>query len=167
MSRTNERIRESRRLAAGLGLSGAALAGLIYFEGMSTRPIEEVAEDAIDGLAVFTVEDADEPAIAVPVAVEVEVAVAEVDVAAPLEPVGPALVVVPDIERMNLRQAAKRVAELGLKLSVRDEYGEKIPRWAWGGYQVRAQHVEAGTEVVPGSTVKAKVREPKRVASGY
>lgn len=168
MSRTNERIRESRRLAAGLGLSGAALAGLIYFEGLSTRAEEWWVEDDVDDLAAFTADDADEPGIVAraPVAEATVVAVAEVEVAAP-EPLGPALVVVPDIERMGVREATKRLAAVGLKLAVRDDYGNKIPRMVWGSYEVRTQKIEAGTEVAPGSTVKAKAREIVRYAAGY
>lgn len=170
MSRTNERIRESRRLAAGLGLSGAALAGLIYFEGMSTRAEAEWDDDRIDDLAAFTVDDADAPAV-VGAAVGGPVVVATVDVvdaaALPAEPLGPALVMVPDIEQMSVRSAAKELAAVGLKLSVRDEYGDRIARELWGEYEIRTQKIEAGAEVTPGSTVKAKARARVRYAAGY
>jgi hypothetical protein len=170
MSRTNERIRESRRLAAGLGLSGAALVGLIYFEGMSTRAEAEWDEDRIDELAAFAVDDDHEP-VAVAAAVGGPLVVATVDeldaAALPAEPLGPALVRVPDIEQMTVRTAAKELAAVGLKLSVRDEYGDRVARELWGEYEVRTQKIDAGSEVTPGSTVKAKAKARVRYASGY
>jgi hypothetical protein len=158
----------------GLGLSGAALVGLIYFEGMPTRAEAEWDDDRIDELAAFAVDDADEPDIVarmpVPVAAAVEVESVEADAAAlPDALMGPALVLVPDIEQMTVRTAAKELAAVGLKLSVRDQYGDRIARELWGEYEVRTQKLDAGTEVAPGSTVKAKARprESVRYASGY
>ncbi|WP_267683875.1 PASTA domain-containing protein [Nannocystis sp. SCPEA4] len=139
---------------------------------MSARAVEEAGEDDLDGLAVFAVDDVEAESVAPVTAVEpmamATVTEAEVDVAAlPVEPLGPALVVVPDIEQMTLRKAAKELAAVGLKLSVRDEYGDAVPRWSWGDYEVRTQKVDAGTEVVPGATVKAKARPLRRLVSGY
>lgn len=53
MSRSNEHVHGSRRLhrALALGLSGAALAGLVYFEGMSARANAEEAAEADEALA--------------------------------------------------------------------------------------------------------------------
>ncbi|WAS96652.1 PASTA domain-containing protein [Nannocystis punicea] len=137
---------------------------------MSARAVEEAGEDDLDGLAVFAVDDFESESVAPVAAVEpiVMATVTEVDLAAlPVEPLGPALVVVPDIEQMTLRKAAKELAAVGLKLSVRDEYGDAVPRWSWGDYEVRTQKVDAGTEVVPGATVKAKARALRRLVSGY
>ncbi len=196
MSRTHEHIHGSRRVrrALGLGLSGVALVGLVYFEGMSARAeaddaaeveLEDVAEDVED------VEEADENDVldANPVALPPSgpaaspaqpaaspadgqlamATVADLDVAAamPIAPPAPALVAVPDIEGMSLRKAKKQLAAVGLKLSVRDAYGEKIPREYWSEYKVRTQRVDAGTEVEAGSTVKVKARYRQRYAMGY
>jgi hypothetical protein len=204
MSRSNEHIHGSRRLhrALGLGLSGAALVGLVYFEGMSARAEAEEA-DAVEevevGLELDEAEveeeiEAEDPAEndvlganpvalppsgpaaapAEPAASPVEgrlamaaVAGAEAGVAMPIAPPAPALVAVPDIEGMSLRKAKKQLAAVGLKLSVRDEYGEKIPREYWSEYKVRKQRLDAGAEVEAGSTVKVKARMRMRYAQGY
>jgi hypothetical protein len=217
MSRSNEHVHGSRRLrrALGLGLSGAALVGLIYFEGLSARAeasaeasladeaedleveageaaveeaaVEEAAVDeaavegerARDGEGLATARDAAkvEPVILPPsgaarpeaaAADQLAVAtIADAAAAMPVAPPAPALVVVPDIEGMSLRKAKKQLAAVGLALSVRDEYGEKIPRDYWGEYKVRTQKLDAGTEVAPGSTVKVKARMRMRYAMGY
>lgn len=97
--------------------------------------------------------------------------VATVDVAAaaamPVEPPVPTLVAVPDLAGMTLRKAKKQLAALGLKMSVRDEYGDRIPREIWQAYKVRSQKIEAGAEVEPGSTVKIKARMRASYAMGY
>jgi hypothetical protein len=204
MSRNNEHIHGSRRLqrALGLGLSGVALVGLVYFEGMSARAEAEEADaieevDAALELDEAEVEDEAEAedvaendvleanpvslppsgpaaAPAEPAASPVEgqlamaaVAVADAGAAMPIAPPAPALVAVPDIEGMSLRKAKKQLAAAGLKLSVRDEYGEKIPREYWSQYKVRTQRLDAGTEVEAGSTVKVKARMRMRYAQGY
>jgi hypothetical protein len=203
MSRTKEHIHGSRRLhrALGLGLSGAALVGLIYFEGMSARAEAEEAEEAIaaEDLASEAAieleddaEEADEAESSVPDANPVALppsgpaasaqpaaspadgrlamgVVADADAAAamPIAPPVPALVAVPDIEGMSLRKAKKQLAAVGLKLSVRDEYGDKIPRSYWSSYKVRKQKLDAGTEVEAGSTVKVKARVRMTYAMGY
>jgi hypothetical protein len=65
MRRSNEHIHGSRRLhrALGLGLSGAALVGLIYFEGVSARA-EAGAEDEeaseLESDAALELDEADE-----------------------------------------------------------------------------------------------------------
>jgi hypothetical protein len=208
MSRTHEHIHGSRRLhrALGLGLSGVALVGLVYFEGMSAHAeaedaaevelaveaaleLEDVAEEAED------VEEADENDVlpANPVALPpsgpaaqpaaspaqpaaspadaqlamASIAGADAAAAMPVAPPAPALVAVPDIEGMSLRKAKKQLAAVGLELSVRDAYGEKIPREYWSEYKVRKQRVDAGTEVEAGSTVKVKARYRQRYAMGY
>ena len=198
----------------GLGLSGAALAGLIYFEGMSARAEgdgdEDRAEDAAE-LEAEAVDELDEPgevdALADPadepenIVREVKpvaaapsgagqgamagspiatpspatdgrlamatLAAADSTSALPAMPPLPALVAVPDIEGMSLRKAKKQLAAVGLKLAVRDEYGEKIPREYWSEYKVRKQKLDAGTEVQAGSTVKVKARVRMRYAQGY
>lgn len=210
MSRSNEHIHGSRRLhrALGLGLSGATLVGLIYFEGVSARAeagsddeeaselesdaaleLDEAdeAEDADDAddavknavLGAGTsalppsggaVERSPSPATATPADGRLAMAtVIEVDTASamPVAPPVPALVAMPDIEGMSLRKARKELKALGLKLSVRDEYGEKVPREYWSGYKVRKQKLEAGTEVAPGSTVKVKARMRADYLMGY
>lgn len=204
MSRIDEHVHGSRRLhrALGLGLSGLALVGLVYFEGMSARAEAEDAVEAEDLAAeleaeVEEAEDADEadeaaknvvpeampmpPPPSGPAASQAEptasptdgrlamAATAELDAAAamPVAPPAPALVAVPDIEGMSLRKAKKQLAAVGLKLAVRDEYGDKIPREYWNEYKVRTQKLDAGTEVAAGSTVKVKARMRMRYAQGY
>jgi hypothetical protein len=202
MSRTHEHIHGSRRLhrALGLGLSGVALVGLVYFEGMSARAEAEdaaeveLAAEAASELEEDVAEDVEEtdengvldanpvalppsgPAAsptqpaASPADAQLAMAtIADVDAAAamPVAPPAPALVAVPDIEGMSLRKAKKQLAAVGLKLSVRDEYGEKLPREYWSEYKVRKQRVDAGTEVEAGSTVKVKARYRQRYAMGY
>lgn len=97
----------------------------------------------------------------------VEAAAVDAAAALPVEPPVPALVAVPDLEGMTLRKAKKQLAALGLKMSVRDEYGDRIPRDIWQAYKVRSQKLEAGTEVEPGSTVKIKARMRASYAMGY
>jgi hypothetical protein len=205
MSRSNEHVHGSRRLhrALGLGLSGLALVGLVYFEGMSARAeaedvveAEDVADEAELELDALADEDADAdaatknlvpepipmpPPPSGPAASPAEPAASPTDgrlamatttaldvaAAMPVSPPAPALVAVPDIEGMSLRKAKKQLAAVGLKLSVRDEYGEKIPREYWGEYKVRKQKLDAGTELAAGSTVKVKARMRMRYAQGY
>lgn len=209
MSRSNEHVHESRRLhrVLALGVSLVALAGLVYFEGVSARAnAEETAEaaeadEALEeaGLDVDDVDEADEadeaendvraakpmraapidavapsgPAVAA-VATPTDERLAmtglpALDAAAmPIAPPAPALVAVPDIEGMSLRKAKKQLAAVGLKLAVRDAYGEKVPREYWYEYKVRTQKIDAGTEVAPGSTVKVKARlRATYAAMGY
>lgn len=208
MSRSNEHVHGSRRLhrALGLGLSGAALAGLVYFEGLSARAEAEdaVAEEALaeEALEVDAeldevaeeLEDAEDAALelenVVPAAspgtqppagpavvsaaspavgqlASAELSALDAAAAMPVAPPAPALVAVPDIEGMSLRKAKKQLAAVGLKLAVRDEYGEKIPREYWSEYKVRKQKLDAGTEIAAGSTVKVKARYRMRYAQGY
>jgi hypothetical protein len=193
MSHENEHVHGSRRLhrALGLGLSGVALVGLVYFESMSARAevddavaaeaeldedaeTAEAAENAVpaatpvslppSGLAASPPEPATPPteeAVAMATTKEVELHTAQ-----PMAPT-PALVAVPNIKGMTLRKAKKQLAAVGLELAVRDAYGEKIPREHWSGYKVRSQRIDAGTEVEVGSTVKVKARERIRYATGY
>lgn len=113
------------------------------------------------------------PAVVAAVATPVDGRLAMADLAAveaaamPIAPPAPALVAVPDIEGMSLRKAKKQLAAVGLKLAVRDEYGEKIPREYWSEYKVRKQRVDAGTEVEAGATVKVKARIRMNYAMGY
>ena len=203
MSHTNEHVHESRRLhrALALGLSGAALAGLVYFEGMSARAgtEDEVVEAAEADEAELELDDEVEaadasendvqpakpvstapsgpapsdPAVVAAVASPADGRLAMADLTAveaaamPIAPPAPVLVAVPDIEGMSLRKAKKQLAAVGLKLAVRDEYGEKIPREYWGEYKVRKQRVDAGTEVEAGATVKVKARVRMNYAMGY
>ncbi|MEM9458925.1 MAG: PASTA domain-containing protein [Myxococcota bacterium] len=92
---------------------------------------------------------------------------AQAEVAAGAIPVAPALVIVPNLRGMSLRKARRTLKEVGLKISVRDSYGDKIPREYWSEYRVRRQKTEAGAEVEPGSRVRVKARERIRAASGY
>jgi hypothetical protein len=185
-----------------LGLSGVALVGLVYFEGMSARAeVEAEAEDAVvdEDFDETTLDEVDEaeaeeqadnvvseanpvalppsgPAVAVaepaasPAAGQLALATvagAAADAVMPVDPPAPALVAVPDIEGMSLRKAKKALAAAGLKMSVRDEYGEKIPREYWSEYKVRKQKLDAGAEVEAGSTVKVKARYRVRISMGY
>jgi hypothetical protein len=183
MSRNNEHFHGSRRLhrALSLALSGVALVGMIYFEGMPARAEADVADVAdvaveLDELDENTIPEASpiasphpapEP-VASPADARLAMATA-VDAAAaiPILPAGPALVAVPDLAGMGLRKAKKELAAVGLKLAVRDEYGDKLPAEDWSEYKVGTQRVEAGTEVVPGSTVKVKAKMLRRYAMGY
>lgn len=207
MSRTNEHVHTSRRLhrALALGLSLAALTGLVYFEGVSARAsaeeaaeVDEALEDealgdeALEG-ELDAVEAAEndvrgaKPVSTAPVDAVAPSGPAVADLATPpagplamtglpavdaavvmpVVPPAPALVVVPDIEGMSLRKAKKQLAAVGLKLAVRDEYGEKIPREYWSEYKVRKQKLDAGAEVEAGSTVKVKARVRQSYAMGY
>jgi hypothetical protein len=198
MSHEYEHVHGSRRLhrALGLGLSGLALVGLVYFEGASARAEadDSVAEGSSDEAELELEElEADEtpenkvpernpvalppsgpaasPAQPATAPVDGRLAMAtlaEADSAAlPVAPPAPALVAVPDIEGMSLRKAKKQLAAVGLKLSVRDEYGDKIPREYWSEYKVRKQKLDPGTELAAGSTVKVKARMRMRYAQGY
>jgi hypothetical protein len=198
MSHEYEHVHGSRRLhrALGLGLSGLALVGLVYFEGASARAEadDSVAEGSSDEAELELEElEADEtpennvpernpvalppsgpaasPAQPATATVDGRLAMAtlaEADSAAlPVAPPAPALVAVPDIEGMSLRKAKKQLAAVGLKLSVRDEYGDKIPREYWSEYKVRKQKLDPGTELAAGSTVKVKARMRMRYAQGY
>jgi hypothetical protein len=196
-----EHIHGSSRLrrALGLGLSGAALVGLIYFEGMSARAeagaedgsaeVDEVDDD-LDGdesaeNSVLRPPVAIPPSGAAPVA---ELASTEVPaedprlamatiaagtlvdgaaVAMPSEPPAPALVAVPDLKGKSLRKAKKQLAALGLEMTVRDGYNEKIPREYWSRYRVRTPKIAADTQVAPGSSVRVKARMLQRYAQGY
>ncbi|PCC73465.1 PASTA domain-containing protein [Nannocystis exedens] len=184
MSRTNEHIHGDRRCALALGLSGAALAGLIYFEGLPAQAeaesavyFETEADEADEAIESISLQP--EPVVAAPAESSIPApaptdtrlamaTVAEADAAAlPVAPPAPALVIVPSIEGLSLHKARKQLAAVGLKLAVRDEYGEKIERAYWSEYEVRKQKVDAGAEVEPGSTVKVKARVRLRYASGY
>jgi len=173
------------------------LAGLVYFEGMSARAgtedevveaaeADEALEDELDDEveAVDATENDVQranpvstapsgPAVEAVVATPADGRLAMADLAAveavamPIAPPAPVLVAVPDIEGMSLRKAKKQLAAVGLKLAVRDEYGEKIPREYWGEYKVRKQKLDAGTEVEAGATVKVKARVRMNYAMGY
>lgn len=175
MGRTNEHIHGGRRRALALGLSGAALAGLIYFEGLPARAeadsavyFEAEADEAIESISLQPPAESSIPA---PAPTDTRLAMATVAEAAaaalPVAPPAPALVLVPSIEGLSLHKARKQLAAVGLKLAVRDEYGDKIERAYWNEYEVRKQKVDAGAEVEPGSTVKVKARVRLRYASGY
>jgi hypothetical protein len=200
MSHEYEHVHGSRRLhrALGLGLSGLALVGLVYFEGASARAEadDSVAEGSSDEaeleLEVEEIHADESPENMVPRPNPVALppsgpaaspaqpatapadgrlamaTLAEADSAAlAVTPPAPVLVAVPDIEGMSLRKAKKQLAAVGLKLSVRDEYGDKIPREYWSEYKVRKQKLDAGTELAAGSTVKVKARMRMRYAQGY
>jgi hypothetical protein len=185
MSRNNEHSHKSRRLhrAVSLGLSGAALAGMIYFEGIPARAeadeadvaiefedvaIDEVPGDTIPEASPIALPPTEPEPVASPADGRLAMAtVVDTAAATPVLPLGPALVAVPDIAGMGLRKARKELAAVGLKLAVRDEYGDKLPAEDWSEYKVGTQRVEAGTEVVPGSTVKVKAKMLRRYAMGY
>ena len=63
---------------------------------------------------------------------------------------------------------ATQLKALGLKISVRDSYNERLPRDIWSEFKVRRQKIEAGTEVTPGTRVRVKARYRSRgYAQGY
>jgi hypothetical protein len=209
MSRTQLGIQGSSRLrrVLGLGLSGAALVGLVYFEGVSARAEGADAREA-SALAdeEWDDEEAEAAQSAVPAAIEapepkaakaaapkpkaakpkpvakpkapapVVLAKADVgaDATAALMPTDPepaepeaTLIVVPDLKGMNLRKARKELKAVGLKLSVRDEWGDKVARDEYRYYKVRSQKIEAGAKVEAGSWVRVKARERYEVFQGY
>lgn len=199
----------------GLGLSAAALAGLVHLESVwahaDAGPDEALAADELDALDELDEEEDDEAVELAPVLAAAEpgrladaeapatgtpagtaaapqaammladasipaataapaaaaVAVVAVEADAEILPQGPALVVVPDLEGMNLRQARKTLKAVGLKLSARDTYNDKIPRDEWWDYEVRRQKIEPGAEVVPGTWVRVKARFEAPAVMGY
>ena len=209
MSHAIEQIHGNRRLRRilGLSLSGAALVGLIYFEGASARAeadeLDEVAEayeqaqveaDELDEDELDENELDEAELNVVPTAIApsgpapaekvahstapasdatlaaandtVAVAIADLPAAQPTEPTI-TLVTVPDLDGLSLYKARKQLKALGLKLSVRDEYKEKLPREYWGGYRVRKQKIEPGAEVKPGTTVRVRARMKRSYSMGY
>jgi len=128
------------RQLLGLGLSGAALAALVYVETVSAHgEVETSAEEWSDtGVDTKT-----------------------------FEALAPALVVVPDLTGMRLRSARRELRALGLRIRVRDSYNDTIPRDYWSDYKVRKQRIEPGTEVTPGAKIRLVARERYRVSQGY
>lgn len=178
MRRNNEHDPRSRHLlhrALGLGLSGAALAGLIYLEGTPARAEADMVDMVDASLELDAAELVPETRpIASPAPADERMAIAtDLDAAAammevmPVGPPAPALVPVPNIAGMGLHKAKKELAAVGLKLAVRDEYGDKIAREDWSIYKVGTQRVAAGVEVEPGSTVKVKAAYRRNTAMGY
>lgn len=187
----------------GIGLSAAALAGLVHFESVWAHadredPAESAAMDELDELdelderapapgefsSLVAVAETTAPlsATLMPAAAESKTPVVvadasavvaaeakvDTDATAGVVPDVVALVTVPDLKGLNLRKARKRLKAVGLKMSVRDSYNERLPREYWSDYKVRRQKIEAGTEVQPGTRVRVKARFKKpRFAKGY
>jgi hypothetical protein len=203
MSREHQpRPRNHRFLRlAGLGLSAAALAGLVHLQSVWAHAdvqaeTDLAASDFFDELEldeleleadqfeaealaeVDALEAAQAKAVALtavamaPTATEVRVALAPapapIVVAAAVVEV-PALVAVPNLGGMSLRAARKELKALGLRMSVRDRYNDRVARDEWSFYKVRGQKIDPGTEVEPGSRVrvKAKIRRSRKFAQGY
>jgi hypothetical protein len=79
----------------------------------------------------------------------------------------PTTVAVPELVGLRLRPAVRELKAAGLRVSVRDEYGERVPVVAWGDYEVEGQKFEPGTEVEPGTWVRMKVVMDANFAEGY
>ena len=86
-------------------------------------------------------------------------------VVSPAEP--PTHAVMPDLSGKSLRAARKELKAAGLKMSVRDNYNQRIDRGDWGMFKVRKQKVQAGAEVELGTRVRVKARMKRRLAKGY
>ncbi|MCA9712550.1 MAG: PASTA domain-containing protein [Myxococcales bacterium] len=192
----------------GLGLSAAALAGLVHLQSVwaqedqqtdadaevwdeteleaeGTAEAEDALEEAAEALSATPDSSASAAAAtptpapasvateAMPVRLADASAVASVEAAvetsteatAPVEVA--VLVAVPDLAGMSLYKARKELKALGLKMSVRDAYNDRLPREYWTGYKVRSQKVEPGTEVEPGSRIGVKARLKRSYAMGY
>jgi len=74
---------------------------------------------------------------------------------------------VPDVEGMSLREASRALKAAGLRVIVRDEYGETIERDVWREFRVRKQTIAAGAVVDPGTWVRLVGRWRYENAQGY
>ncbi len=85
----------------------------------------------------------------------------------PAAPEGPALITVPDLSGMKVGLAVKTLRGLGLRVSIQDEYGDRVYVEEWQAYKVRKQRIEPGTKVEAGSRVRLDAKYRRRFAKGY
>jgi beta-lactam-binding protein with PASTA domain len=78
-----------------------------------------------------------------------------------------ALVVVPDFTTLRVPQARRAARAVGLRLIVRDDFGDPIEASFSPGYRVRSQQVPAGRAVPRGTEVRALAEAPAPIVSGY
>jgi len=88
--------------------------------------------------------------------------------AAAAEPAGEARpsLTVPDFKGKRLSVARREGRKLGLVISARDDYGQRVAADVAPYYRVRRQLTEAGALVDPGAAVEVRVRELES-PSGY
>ncbi|MEM7151469.1 MAG: PASTA domain-containing protein [Myxococcota bacterium] len=171
----------------GLGVSGAALAGLIYVESVSAstdaplpEPEIEVTESTTTtqpaSRAVPTVAALDVGTAAAPVAVAVAPVPATATATAPMAVATTAaantqvaaMVTMPDVVGMKVNEARRELKKLGLVMTVRDSYNDKIPIEYQRDYKVRRQAVDAGTALSEGTWVRVGARQRRmRLPMGY
>ena len=169
---------------AGLGVSAAALAGLVQLQSVWAHP-----DEGDVGLAAQTVDERDdvlEPEQMLAIArtpAQISAAIAGMPVAErqpdtdeppevspqPPEPAEPETVAVPELTTLGVHKAVKALNQAGLKVRVRDESGWRLPADSWRYYRVRSQKVEAGKDVLPGSRIALVVEwDPRKLAArGY
>lgn len=172
---------------AGLGVSAAALAGLVQLQSVWAHP-----DEGDVGLAAQTVDERDdvlEPEQMLAIArtpAQISAAIAgmpaadhqpdtdepsEVSPKPPEspEPSKPETVAVPELTTLGVHKAVKALNKAGLKVRVRDEFGWRLPADEWRYYRVRSQKVEAGKDVLPGSRIALVVEwDPHKLAAqGY
>ncbi|MEM6993062.1 MAG: PASTA domain-containing protein [Myxococcota bacterium] len=168
----------------GLGVSVAALSGLIQLQNVwaHAEPAGDTVELEADETAVAPSGDERVAQAAPPESTPVVVAtianpVPQVDdtgveaheptPADARPPEGPPRITVPDLTGTKIDVAVKTLRGLGLRVSIRDEYGDRVYVEEWQAYKVREQQIEPGTEVEPGSRVRLNAKYRPRFAKGY
>ena len=172
----------------GLGVSGGALAGLIYVQSVSAQidePMPEATVDATAEATEFTTTTTPEPASrAVPTVAALDVGTTPAPTLATQVPTTPpalvaavtteantqqvAMVTMPDLIGMRVNEARRELKKLGLVMTVRDAYNDKIPIQWQRDYKVRRQTVKAGAELEKGTWVRVGARERRmRIPMGY
>jgi hypothetical protein len=162
-------------IAAWLGVSAAALIAVSTFENAAARadawPIatSSGAPPASVAPRARAVETAIAPRSATDKAPRTSVPIAR----APAEK-GDAIAaenktsaVVPDLKGKRLSVARHEARKLGLVVTARDDYGERIDWDEARYYRVRRQLTMVGTSVAPGSAIEVRVRLMGEAASGY
>ncbi|MFO0686826.1 MAG: hypothetical protein U0234_32485 [Sandaracinus sp.] len=162
-------------------VSGAALAALVYayvvFPGAAAEPESPVESEGIalasDARPLETSlpgTSADAP-IAAPAAAEAAVSPPPPsELAPPVAPTAttaPGAVAVPDFASLRVPAARRRARTLGLRLVVRDPYGQAIDLYDAPRYVVRRQRTEPGAQVPTGSTVRLVAEDPTPPVMGY
>ena len=165
------------RVGAGLVLSGAALACLVLLEG---RPAQAAEPGDAERAALYKYDmpkrngasllkkarRAQKQAAHVQDTAPAPTA-SRTDAAAPTRTALWTGLTAPDFVGMRLPAARKQAKALGIKLSVRDEYGERVPGDVAYQYTVRKQDVTAGSAVTAGTTVTLRARMRAAYAMGY
>jgi len=148
----------------GLAVSGAAFAALATMQGQPARAdtlasihVVQVSETALRPRAKTGVTASGEAKTAVP-ADPAKVAAGSAAVA------GQGAVLVPDFVGKRYAVARREAKALGIKVSARDDYGERVPASVAHLYRVTSQSVAAGSSLPAGGQLAFQVREP---VTGY